>query len=274
MELHKLRPLGPLGSVEPTYPSNTSADITVTAAAQKLVVNPKTGLRDDGRKPSQSRPLYIKLGAVSGSKGSAFCERAGTKIVCAVYGPREMDRSEGYSDKGRLSCEFDFSPSAKPFLKSFQIYSTMEERELASVIESTLTMSVQLQHYPKSVIDINISVIHDDGGVLPLAITCASLALGHSGVLMYDMVAASKIGFVNKNNKPLTIVDCTKEEEMNCDSVMTVAQMPIMNDVTSVIQNGELDIKAVKRLYDTCLDNNTIVYQDMQKALKELLLNP
>uniref|UniRef100_A0A2P2L8N5 Exosome complex component RRP41 isoform X2 n=1 Tax=Rhizophora mucronata TaxID=61149 RepID=A0A2P2L8N5_RHIMU len=75
------------------------------------------GLRLDGRRPMEMRQLRAELGAVSGADGSAVFEMGNTKVIAAVYGPREVqNRSQQISDQAlvyallryfHFQCAFD-----------------------------------------------------------------------------------------------------------------------------------------------------------------------
>ncbi|RYR52747.1 hypothetical protein Ahy_A06g027633 isoform F [Arachis hypogaea] len=58
------------------------------------------GLRLDGRRPMEMRQIRAEIGAVSRADGSAIFEMGNTKVVAAVYGPREVqNRSQQMSDQ-------------------------------------------------------------------------------------------------------------------------------------------------------------------------------
>lgn len=40
------------------------------------------------RDPTRLRPVYARAGLLSQAKGSAYLEAGGTKVLCAVSGPR------------------------------------------------------------------------------------------------------------------------------------------------------------------------------------------
>jgi exosome complex component MTR3 len=66
---------------------------------------------------------------------------------------------------------------------------TAEETELSEAVAQALSTSVRLEQYPKSLIDLYVTVLEDDGCALAAAITCASLALANAGIELNDMVA-------------------------------------------------------------------------------------
>jgi hypothetical protein len=52
-------------------------------------VNPE-GLRLDGRRFNEMRQIVAEVGVVSKADGSAVFEMGNTKVIAAVYGPREV----------------------------------------------------------------------------------------------------------------------------------------------------------------------------------------
>ena len=49
-----------------------------------------SGLRLDGRRPSETRRIKGRFGLFDSVDGSAYLEMGNTKVVAAVYGPREV----------------------------------------------------------------------------------------------------------------------------------------------------------------------------------------
>ena len=50
----------------------------------------ENGLRIDGRKPDQLRPVKMEIGVLKNADGSAYVEQGNTRVLAAVYGPREV----------------------------------------------------------------------------------------------------------------------------------------------------------------------------------------
>ena len=50
----------------------------------------KDGLRLDGRKADELRPVKIEVGVLARADGSCYIEMGGNKVIAAVYGPREV----------------------------------------------------------------------------------------------------------------------------------------------------------------------------------------
>jgi len=54
---------------------------------EKLIEN---GIRLDGRRPDELRPIKIKVGVLNRADGSCYLEFGRNKVIAAVYGPREV----------------------------------------------------------------------------------------------------------------------------------------------------------------------------------------
>lgn len=68
-----------------------------------------------------------------------------------------------------------------------------EERESSIIVAKAIELAIQREHYPKSMISVNILVVQNGGSVLSSAITCASLALTDAGVPLYDIITGCTI---------------------------------------------------------------------------------
>ncbi|GAU13633.1 hypothetical protein TSUD_347370 [Trifolium subterraneum] len=68
------------------------------------------GLRLDGRRPMEMRQIRAEIGSVSKADGSAIFEMGNTKVIAAVYGPREVqNRSQQMSDQALVRCEYSMA---------------------------------------------------------------------------------------------------------------------------------------------------------------------
>lgn len=96
------------------FPAVTAAAAADEAGAALLLAQ---GQRLDGARSSSDelRRAFMRLGVVSGAAGSAYVEAGRTRVVCAVYGPRNDTRARReFSNEGQLVCDFKFAPFADP----------------------------------------------------------------------------------------------------------------------------------------------------------------
>lgn len=63
--------------------------VVFTMSAKVEYISPE-GLRIDGRRPDELRKIKCKLGVLSRADGSAYLEQGNTKVIVAIYGPREV----------------------------------------------------------------------------------------------------------------------------------------------------------------------------------------
>lgn len=51
--------------------------------------------------------IYLKTDCVNEASGSSYIELGNTKLLCSVYGPREIPRKDDYDFKvANVNCEF------------------------------------------------------------------------------------------------------------------------------------------------------------------------
>ncbi|CAL1538468.1 unnamed protein product [Lymnaea stagnalis] len=227
--------------------------------------------RLDGRLPAQLRPLFLRAGVISQARGSGYIEVDQTKVICAVYGPREVLRREDFSLKGQLTCDFKFTTFSCRLRRQHQ--QDNQEKDLSVQLLEALEPAVCLQKYPKSQINIYVTVLQNDGSALSAAIICASLALASAGIEMYDLVLASSVAM----RDALTIVDPTEREEeavlnkthkaeLNAGS-MTVAFLPSINQVSAISSDGEILCETLTKSMRLCVENCLKLYPVLQQAL-------
>ncbi|MBS7642515.1 exosome complex exonuclease Rrp41 [Candidatus Bathyarchaeota archaeon] len=191
--------------------------------------------RRDGRKPDELRPIKMKVGVLDKADGSAYVEQGGTKVLVAVYGPREVHpRHLGLPESAIVRCRYHMAPFSTKERKSPT--PTRREIELSKVIKEALASTIMLDLYPRTTIDIFVEVLQADGGTRCAGITAASLALAHAGIPMIDLVSACAVGKWNGR----IIVDLTGEEDEECEADMPVALMPSLERVTLIQLNGRL----------------------------------
>lgn len=214
-----------------------------------------------GRENNEFRQIFMKTGVITQATGSAYLEMNRTKVICGVYGPLQTNKIE-YSDKGKIVCEFKHSTFSSHGERKKNIQDK-EERAFSICMTQALEVSVILEKFPKSVIEIHALVLEADGGVLSAAITCASLALANAGIEMYDLVSACSVGLVDNQ----IILDPEGTEEKMQTASVTVACMPSLNEITQLFQTGEISHTKVQEGIDLCLDGCSKIYALMRSAI-------
>jgi len=162
-----------------------------------------TGLRTDGRLPSEHRRVNIELGVHASGDGSAMFELGHTKVWVTCRGPRESSSTFGVSVEVSLAA-FGTMERRK------QNRVDRRARELSHVLERALSRVVETKTFPRSRVDLQVRLIQSDGGLPWACFNACSLALMDAGVPMRDLCVACGVGFVDQT----VLVDPNSSESM------------------------------------------------------------
>ncbi len=193
----------------------------------------KVAVRHDGRLPWELRPIRMEVGVLSNADGSALVEYGGTRVIAAVYGPREaVPRHIALPDRAVLRCRYHMAPFSTEERKTPA--PTRREVELSKVIREALESVVLTELFPRTAIDVYMEVLQSDGGTRTAAITAASLALADAGVAMRDLVAGVAVGKVDG----VLVLDIDEIEDNYAEADMPVAMAPSLGKVVLLQLNG------------------------------------
>lgn len=260
----------PLDSKRINGPENT---ISPTVFMESKPFIKPVNERSDNRKMLDCRNPILRVGIIKEARGSAYMEIGKTKIICSVYGPREVPKLQSFQNKGQLFCEVRFAPFSQRQYNNRQ--SANQEKEFSSVLKEAIEPVICLYKFPKCTIDIFVLVLEDDGSVLSNSITCAGAALMDAGIDMYDLV----IGCSLRQWDELCILDPTSDEEFvkNDSNVkinngnVTVAFMPSLKQVAALHLQGELEVPVVNNSLKILMDGCWHIYPVIQNCLIQAL---
>jgi exosome complex component RRP41 len=228
----------------------------------------KKGLRLDGRKPDELRPVKLEVGVIPNADGSAYIEQGKNKILAAVYGPREVHPKHlALQDRTVLKCRYHMAPFSVQERKSPA--PSRREIELSKVIRESLEPAVFTEYYPRTMVDVFIEVLQADGGTRCASITAAALALADSGIPMRDLVVACAAGKV-ENTIVLDLMD-TEDKVGSAD--VPVALMPNLNAVTLLQMDGILTREEFETAVNMALEGCKKIYPIQKEALKTKYVN-
>lgn len=214
------------------------------------------GLRFDGRRPDEMRPIQMEVGVLKTADGSASIRQGKTYILAAVYGPRELHpRHLTLNDRAYLRVVYRMATFSVPDRK--RPAPSRREREISMVIANALQPALFLEEFPKAVVDVFIQVIQADGGTRCAAINAASLALADAGIPMKSLVPSVAVG----KAEGTLIVDLGDEEDKYGQGDVPMAILPNTNELTLLQQDGsftreelveamEMGINACKYLHE------------------------
>ncbi|MCL4146110.1 UNVERIFIED_CONTAM: hypothetical protein GTU68_039426 [Idotea baltica] len=116
------------------------------------------GLRQDGRTLSCLRKISCRLGLYDQPNGSAYIEMGNTKVLAAVYGPREVkSTTKQQLDEVIIQCEI----SRIAACQGERIKRTRDPRTrvMSQQIAGAFEAAIRKSKYPGSEIDIYVQVI-------------------------------------------------------------------------------------------------------------------
>lgn len=223
----------------------------------------KKGLRLDGRKIDELRPVKLEVGVLPNADGSAYVEHGKNKILVGVFGPREMHPKHlSMADRMVIRCRYHMASFSVPERKSPA--PSRREVELGKVIRESLEPSVFNDLYPRTGVDVFIEVLQADGGTRCASITAASLALADAGIPMRDLVVACAAGKVDDQ----VVLDLMDEEDKLGVADVPVAYMPSLNAITLLQMDGILSPEELEKAVNMAMDGCKKIYAMQKEALK------
>ncbi|EFX04203.1 3 exoribonuclease family protein [Grosmannia clavigera kw1407] len=210
-----------------------------------------------GVTPSASGSAYLELssGAVAGTSG--------LKLSCTVHGPRALPRSMPFSPHLILSTHVKYAPFATKERRGY--LRDTSERDLAVHLETSLRGAILGERWPKSGVDIVVSVIEADQdrsapeqdpaeelwgmmNVLSGCVTVASAALADAGIDCVDTVAGGVAALVEETAaeqasptaEHVLVADPVPAEHGRILAACCVAYLPNRDEVTNLWLKGDM----------------------------------
>ena len=223
----------------------------------------ETGRRLDGRLPDEMRPVDIKVGVLSNADGSALVSYGKTKVIAAVYGPREPpQRYTLLPDRASLFVRYHMAPFSTEERKSPA--PTRREIELSKVIREALEPVVLTELFPRTAIEVYVEVLQSDGGTRTASITAASVALADAGIPMRALVGGVAIGKVDN----VVVLDLNEVEDNFGEADMPIAAAPDIGLITLFQLNGVMTMEEVQRGVDMALKAIEHIVEKEKEALR------
>ncbi len=225
------------------------------------------GLRIDGRRPDELRPIKMEVSVLDKADGSAYIEQGKNKILVAVYGPREAHpRHVALPDRAAIRCRYHMAPFSTEERRSPA--PSRRDMELSKVIREAVEPVVLSKYYPRTTIDIFIEVLQSDGGTRSAGITGTSLALADAGVPIRDLVVACAAGKVDGQ----IVLDLSDAEDKFGEADLPVAIVPSTGSITLIQMDGKLSPEEFDKALSIAVDGCRKIYEMQREALKRKYL--
>jgi exosome complex component RRP41 len=227
---------------------------------EKLIVD---GVRLDGRKPDELRPIKIKVGVLNRADGSCYFEFGGNKVIAAVYGPREvhprhMQKSTSAVVRYRYNmASFSVEERKRPGPDRRSI-------EVSKVSREAVEPVIFQEYFPRSAIDIFVEILQADAGTRTAGINAASIALADAGIPMRNLISACAVGKVDDT----LVLDLNKNEDNYGQADMPMAMTPEGN-ITLLQMDGHLTKEEFKEALEMAKKGCAVIYEMQKTALLE-----
>jgi len=184
------------------------------------------GIRADGRRPDEIRPIYCKIGFLPRVHGSALFVRGETQaLVAATLGTSEdeqkVDSLEGESYKAFM-LHYNFPPFSVGEVKRL---GAPGRREIGhgALAERALKPLIPLKEKFPYTIRVVSDILESNGSSSMATVCGASLALMDAGVPMDTHVAGVAMGLVKEDDKAVILTDIMGVEDHLGDMDFKVA---------------------------------------------------
>ena len=227
----------------------------------KELVN-KKGIRNDGRKVDEIRPIHIEAGVLHRADGSAYLEWGGNKVICAVYGPRELNPKRFQeADKAVVQCRYSMAAFSTSDRK--RPGPDRRSQEISRVISDAFENVVLTEKYPRGAIDIHVEILEANAGTRCAAVVCAAVALADAGIPMKGLVSAVAAGKANER----VILDLMGAEDNYGNADLPVGINHTTGEIVLLQMDGHLTPEQFEEALDMAVKGNEAVVKFQREAL-------
>jgi len=195
----------------------------------------KDGLRGDGRKPDELRPINIEAGVLNNADGSAYVEWGKNKVLVAVYGPREMF-SKFHQDPEKATVNVTYNMAAFSVDDRIRPGPSRRSTEISKIIGEALERVIIGENFPRSSIDVHIEVLEASAGTRCAGLTAASVAVADAGIPMTGLVSSCAAGKADGQ----IVLDLGKAEDNLGDADVPLGYIPNTGEIVLLQMDGHL----------------------------------
>ncbi len=236
---------------------------SVGAKEVPVLLSPE-GLRIDGRKLDELRPIHIQVGALHNADGSAFVEWGANKVMAAVYGPREVHpRHLQQNNKAVIQCKYNMAAFSVDERKRPGL--DRRSQEISKVIGEAFESVVFAEEYPRTSIDIYIEVLQANAGTRCAGLVAASLALADAGIPMVDLLPSVAVGKIAGK----IALDLKKEEDNFGEADLPMALVPQSGRLVLLQMEGHMTEPELSQALELGVQGCREIYEKMKQALRE-----
>ncbi|MEX0908823.1 MAG: polyribonucleotide nucleotidyltransferase, partial [Gemmatimonadaceae bacterium] len=232
-----------------------------------------TGLRVDGRKPQEVRPISIDSSVLPRAHGSALFTRGQTQALVAVTlgTSKDVQRLDSIDELGETTKSFMLHYNFPPFCTGeVKMMRGTSRREIGHGNLAERAIQVVLPEFESFPYTIRIvSDVLESNGSSSMASVCgASLALFDAGAPIKSAVAGVAMGLIKEGDRYTVLTDILGTEDSLGDMDFKVAGTE--QGITSIqmdIKIEGLDLRIMREALDQAREGRMHILGEMQKAL-------
>ncbi len=233
----------------------------------------KKGIRPDGRKPDEIRPISVKVNVLPRTHGSAIFQRGDTQALTVVTlgSPRLeqlIESAEGEESK-RYIHHYSMPPYSTGETGRIGVPSRREIGHGALAEKALLAVIPKQEEFPYTIRVV--SEILSSNGSTSMASTCGStLALMDAGVPIKKPVSGIAMGMVSSDDKYLILSDILGLEDFSGDMDFKVAGTD--TGITAIqldVKNMGLTMNQIEEIFEKAKTGRTFILKKMQEVIKE-----
>ena len=222
------------------------------------------GLRTDGRRVDELRPLKITAGSLHQADGSAFVEWGLNKVMAAVYGPREgHPRHLQENNKAIVQCRYNMAAFSVDERKRPGL--DRRSQEISKVIAEAFESVIFAEEYPRTSIDVYIEVLQANAGTRCAGVVAASVALADAGIPMVDLLPSVAVGKIGGQ----LVIDLNKLEDNFGEADLPMALVPQSGRMVLLQMEGHMTRDELGRALDMGVAGCQNIYTKMKQALRD-----
>ena len=222
----------------------------------------ENGLRLDGRRVNEIRPMKMEIGVLSRADGSCYLEWGKNKVLAAVYGPRELHpRRLQKADSALI--RYRYNMAAFSVEDRIRPGPSRRSIEISKVSREAFEPVVLTHLYPGAVIDVFAEVLQADAGTRTAAINAACMALADAGIPMKGLVSACAVGKVDGQ----LVLDLNKPEDNYGNADIPMA-MTSDGEITLLQMDGDVTQEEFKRAIEMCKEGCRQILEIQKETLR------
>jgi ribonuclease PH len=225
------------------------------------------GVRSDGRRPDELRPVTITRRYLDAGEGSVLVEFGGTKVLCVASFTEGVPRWKRGSGEGWVTAEYAMLPRAT---------STRSEREsvkgrvggrtheISRLVGRSLRAIIDIAALGENTVVLDCDVLQADGGTRTASITGAYVALadaiawakgqGHIPAgrdVLHDSVSAVSVGIID--GTPMLDLPYVEDVRAQTDMNVVVTGGGRFVEVQGTAEHAPFDRQELDALLDLAL---------------------